>query len=180
MGSLVYTELLNKPKYRKFLHGMFPWIGHVGICHAFMIPLIGAAKNCRSGFVEFQCDPWTANPWVRPLIGKNMEGLTLKLEKFVDSILKYARPDLMIVDTDWCQKYFLNRRHFIGYYGIFHSEDFLLSVKVQVKFSANGSGQLPIMGSGVMIELTFEDIKEESFDEQVLRLHFSVYTLFKG
>lgn len=103
MGSLVYTELLNKPKYRKFLHGMFPWIGHVGICHAFMIPLIGAAKNCRSGFVEFQCDPWTANPWVRPLIGKNMEGLTLKLEKFVDSILKYARPDLMIVDTDWCQ-----------------------------------------------------------------------------
>ena len=41
MGSLIYKELLNKPKYRKFLHGMFTWIGHVGICSAFMIPLIG-------------------------------------------------------------------------------------------------------------------------------------------
>jgi hypothetical protein len=31
MGSLVYLELLDNPRYRKFLNKAFPWISHVGI-----------------------------------------------------------------------------------------------------------------------------------------------------
>jgi hypothetical protein len=45
MGSLVYVELLGNPRYRKFLHRAFPWIGYVGIKHFFMAPLVAAAKD---------------------------------------------------------------------------------------------------------------------------------------
>ena len=52
MGSLVYVELLDKSKYRKFLHQALPWIGHAGIIHFFRSSLIHAAKNDGSEFVE--------------------------------------------------------------------------------------------------------------------------------
>ena len=124
-------DLLENPNYRKFLRLSFPWIGHLGICHSFMLPLIGAAKHCRSAFVELS---------------------------FILSIFKYARPDLRITDSDWCQEYFENRQ-FIGIYGIFEdNKDFFMSVKVRVKFCGNRSGKIPIMGSDVKIELSFEEI----------------------
>ena len=80
MGSLDYLELLEGPKCRKFLHRTFPFVGHVGICHCFMNPLIYAAQNCRSGFVEFGCDAWAANPWIYPLISRNLELLMLHFQ----------------------------------------------------------------------------------------------------
>ena len=153
-------DLLENPNYRKFLRLSFPWIGHLGICHSFMLPLIGAAKHCRSAFVELRSElnPWNTNPWLRPLISRNKESLTMKLESFILSIFKYARPDLRITDSDWCQEYFENRQ-FIGIYGIFEdNKDFFMSVKVRVKFCGNRSGKIPIMGSDVKIELSFEEI----------------------
>ena len=51
MGSLVFVELLGNPRYRKFLHRAFPWIGHVGIKHFVMAPSVAAAKDTRSGIV---------------------------------------------------------------------------------------------------------------------------------
>ena len=53
MGCLVFVELLGNPRYRKFPHRAFPWIGHVGIKHFFMAPLVAAAKDTRSGIVDF-------------------------------------------------------------------------------------------------------------------------------
>jgi hypothetical protein len=49
-GSLVYVELLDNPRYRKFLNRAFPWIRYVrvGIKHVFMTPVIAAAKDNRS------------------------------------------------------------------------------------------------------------------------------------
>ena len=131
------------PNYRKFLRLSFPWIGHLGICHSFMLPLIGAAKHCRSAFVELRSElnPWNTNPWLRPLISRNKESLTMKLESFILSIFKYARPDLRITDSDWCQEYFENHQ-FIGIHCIFEdNKDFYLtrtfmSVKVRVKLSS--------------------------------------------
>ena len=182
--SFAYGELLNNPNYRKFLHQIFPRI-HVGKRHDFMVPLIDAAKNCSSAFVEFRsgCDPWTSNSWVRPLISRNMERLKLKLENLIHSILKYARPevsDMMIpeaVDFEWSNYYFDNRRQFIGSYGIVLAGflDFDLNVNVRVNFSTNRSGKIPIMGSDIKIELSFEEI----CDGQVLRSLFSAYTLQK-
>jgi hypothetical protein len=49
MGSPVYVELLDNPRYRKFLNQAFPWIGHVRIKHVFMTPFIAAAKDDRVG-----------------------------------------------------------------------------------------------------------------------------------
>ena len=80
-------------------------------------------------------------------MGRSMERFTLKLENLIQSILEYARQDVsdMIIpdsaDFDWYDKYFDNRRHFIGTYGILlaGSLDFDLNVKVRVNFSTNRS-----------------------------------------
>ena len=57
MGSLVFVELLDNPRYRKFLNRAmwraFSWIGKAGIKHFFMTPFIAAAKNNRSEIVHF-------------------------------------------------------------------------------------------------------------------------------
>jgi hypothetical protein len=45
MGSLVYVELSNNPRYIKFFNQAFSWIGHVRIKHFFMTPFIAAAKD---------------------------------------------------------------------------------------------------------------------------------------
>jgi hypothetical protein len=79
MGSLVYVELLDNPRYRKFLNRAFPWIGHVGIKHFFMTPFIAAAKDDRSGIVHFfthsEEEAWTSNIWIRPLLVRNVDSL---------------------------------------------------------------------------------------------------------
>jgi len=53
MGSLVYVELLDNPRYRKFLHQALPDTGHVGMIHFFMAPFLRAAKEEDSGFLDF-------------------------------------------------------------------------------------------------------------------------------
>ena len=182
MGSLDYLKLLEDSKYRNFLHRTFPFVDRVEMCHCLMKPLIYAARNCRSGFVEFGCDAWTANPWIFPLISRNLKLLTMKLESLILSTFKYARPDWKITDSDWCEAFFDNRQ-FVGSFGIFQNDDEnflhdLMSVKVRVRFLTNRrrSGQIPIMNSSVNIELTFEEI----VDEQVLRPHFSAHTFQNG
>jgi hypothetical protein len=84
MGSLVYVELLGNPRYRKFLHRAFPWVGHVGIKHFFMAPLVAAAKDTRSGIVDFfvtEETAWTTNVWIRPLLVRNVDRLMYKLPR---------------------------------------------------------------------------------------------------
>ena len=71
MGSLVYVELLGNPRYRKFLHRAFPWIGHVGIKHFFMAPSVAAAKDTT-------VVPDTAQPPLEP--GTRMSVLVICLE----------------------------------------------------------------------------------------------------
>ena len=104
MGSLVYVELLGNPRYRKFLHRAFPWIGHVGIKHFFMAPLVAAAKDTRSGIVDFSVTEetaWTTNVWIRPLLVRNVDRLMSKLSKFIVSLLRFAKPEMLIADYEW-------------------------------------------------------------------------------
>jgi hypothetical protein len=65
MDSLVYVELLNNPRHRKFLNRAFPLIRHVGIKHFFMTPFIAALKDDCSGIVNFSTHSeevaWTSN-----------------------------------------------------------------------------------------------------------------------
>jgi hypothetical protein len=91
MGSLVYVELLDNPRYRKFLNRAFPWIGQVGIKHFFMTPFIAAAKDDRSGIVHFfthsEEAAWTSNIWIRPLLVRNVDSLMIRLSEFIVSLL---------------------------------------------------------------------------------------------
>jgi len=106
MGSLVYVELLGNPRYRKFLHRAFPWIGHVGIKHFFMAPLVAAAKDTRSGIVDFSVTEktaWTANIWIRPLLVRNVDRLMYKLSNFFVSLLRFAKPEMLIADYEWAE-----------------------------------------------------------------------------
>ena len=106
MGSLVFVELLGNPRYRKFLHRAFPWIGHVRIKHFFMAPLVAAAKDTRSGTVDFSVTEetaWTTNVWIRPLLVRNVDRLMSKLSKFIVSLLRFAKPEMLIADYEWAE-----------------------------------------------------------------------------
>ena len=106
MGSLVFVELLGNPRYRKFLHRAFPWIGHVGIKHFFMAPLVAAAKDTRSGIVDFSVTEetaWITNVWIRPLLVRNVDRLMYKLSKFIVSLLRFAKPEMLIADYEWAE-----------------------------------------------------------------------------
>ena len=106
MGSLEFVELLGNPRYRKFLHRAFPWIGHVGIKHFFMAPLVAAAKDTRSGIVDFfvtEETAWTTNVWIRPLLVRNVDRLMYKLSKFIVSLLRFAKPEMLIADYEWAE-----------------------------------------------------------------------------
>jgi hypothetical protein len=62
MGSLVYVEVMDNPRYIKFLSRAFPWIGHIRK-NIFMTPFVAAAKDDRSGIVNFfvtEEAAWTA------------------------------------------------------------------------------------------------------------------------
>jgi len=102
MGALVYVELLDNPGYRKFLHRYMNG-GHVGILHFFICPLIGAARDERDGFIDigWGSEPGTANIWLRLLISRNEIILMSRLRRFIHSLLKYAKPEMKIVDSEW-------------------------------------------------------------------------------
>ena len=162
MGSLEYVELLDKSKYRKFLHQALPWIGHAGIIHFFMSSLIHAAKNDGSGFVDFVVDskfPWTSNVWIRLLINQKETRLMQKLQSFILSLLAFAKPEMRIVDSEWGE-FGIDRREFIGDLVVLpfcsHGEDnFELIVHVRVVIPRRQKA-VCIMKQSVRMELTFE------------------------
>jgi hypothetical protein len=162
MGSLVYVELLDKSKYRKFLHQALPWIGHAGIIHFFMSSLIDAAKNDGSGFVDFVVDsnfPWTSNIWIGLLINRKATRLMQKLESFILSLLAFAKPEMRIVDSEWGETC-IDRREFIGDLVVLpfssHGEhNFELIVHVRVVMPRCQKA-VCIMKQSVRMELTFE------------------------
>jgi hypothetical protein len=101
MGSLVYVELLDNPRYREFLNRAmlraFSWIGKAGIKHFFMTPFIAATKNNRSGIVHFSTyfkkAAWTSSIWICPLLVRNVDSVMIKLSKIIVSLLLFAKPN---------------------------------------------------------------------------------------
>jgi hypothetical protein len=159
MGSLVYAELLNNPKYRKFLHRALPEIGHVGISHFFMTSLVGAAKEEGYGFLDFaSCQ--TANIWIRPLISRNEDRLMLMLKGFILNLLKFSKPELRIRDAEWGEANIYHRQ-FIGGLSVLPwipspgelDFDLIVHVRLRIPHSQNG---VPIMKQYVKMELWFE------------------------
>ena len=71
-----------------------------------MAPLVAAAKDTRSGIVDFfvtEETAWTANVWIRPLLVRNDERLMYKLSKFIVSLLRFAKPEMLIADYEWAE-----------------------------------------------------------------------------
>ena len=166
MGSLVYVELLDNPRYRKFLHQALPDTGHIGIIHFMMTPFLRAAKEEDSGFLEFRGNyesPWTANIWIRPLISRNVDNLMTKSKEFILSLLEFARPEMKIIDSEWGDAYFDHDRKFIGDLVVLPwteprvEEAFELHVHVSIYISRSEKA-VPIMKKSVRMELTFEKL----------------------
>jgi hypothetical protein len=163
MGSLVYVELLNNPRYRRFLRQALPCIDHVGIKHFFMTSLVRAAKEDGSGYVEFGVrheSPWTANLWIHPLISRNLDRLMFKLQEFIISLLQFAKPELKITDSEWGEAY-IEKNQFIGNLDVVHQnylpgeQHFANIVHVRL-VRCRKSNAVPILKQSVTIELTFE------------------------
>lgn len=114
MGTLLYPRMLDNSRYRKFLHQTFPCIGHVGIIHMQMSPLIGAAKKYSYGKIEIDYLQWTDKiTFIRPLISRNLDNLMMNLRKIIHSVFAFANPKVGILDSEWGEAYF-ERRKFIG------------------------------------------------------------------
>ena len=111
MGSLVNVELLDNQGYQNFLHRYMTG-GHLGILHFSMTPLFAASRDERFGFFDVGGDsgPWTANIWLRPLISRNKIILMSIFRTFIHSLLKYAKPEMKIVDSEWGETYIENRQ----------------------------------------------------------------------
>jgi len=166
MGSLVYVELLGNPRYRKFLHRAFPWIGHVGIKHFFMAPLVAAAKDTRSGIVDFfvtEETAWTTNVWIRPLLVLNVDRLMYKLSKFIVSLLRFAKTEMLIADYEWAEAC-IKDGQFIGqlvvtpsFYlpGAQHDFDFFVRVRLMRPRRENA---VPSLKQSVTMKLKFGTI----------------------
>jgi hypothetical protein len=180
MGSLVYVELLGNPRYRKFLHRAFPWIGHVGIKHFFMAPLVAAAKDTRSGIVDFfvtEETAWTTNVWIRPLLVRNVDRLMYKLSKFIVSLLRFAKPEMLIADYEWAEAC-IKDGQFIGqlvvtpsFYlpGAQHDFDYFVRVRLTRTRRENA---VPSLKQSVTMKLKFGTIPIGQ-PGQVLALYYS-------
>jgi hypothetical protein len=82
----------------------------------FMAPLVAAAKDNRSGIVDFfvtEETAWTANVWIHPLLVRNVDRLMYKLSKFIVSLLHFAKPEMFIADYEWAEAY-IKDGQFIG------------------------------------------------------------------
>jgi hypothetical protein len=81
-----------------------------------MAPLVAAAKDTRSGIVDFfvtEETAWTANVWIRPLLVLNVDRLMYKLSKLIVSLLRFAKPEMLIADYEWAEAY-IEDGQFIG------------------------------------------------------------------
>jgi hypothetical protein len=163
MGSLVHVELLNNPKYRRFLRQALPCIDNVGIKHFFMSSVVWAAKENGSGYVEFgvrQESPWTAKLWILPLISRNVDRLMYKLQEFIISLLQFAKPEMKITDSEWGEAY-IEKNQFIGSLDVAHrnylpgEQHFATIVHVRLVLCRR-SNAVPILKQSVAIQLTFE------------------------
>jgi len=167
MGSLDYVELLENPRYRKFLHQALPEIGHTGIIHFLMTPVLHSAKvDSSRGFLEISRNhnsPWTTNIWFRPLISRNSDFLLPKLQGFILTLLEFARPEMKITDSELGDAYFDHHRQFIGDLVVLPwteprvEEDFELHVYVRLYISRSEKA-VQILEKSVRMELTFKKV----------------------
>jgi hypothetical protein len=132
MGSLVYVELLDNPRYRKFRH--------VGIKYFFMTLFIAAAKDNRSGIVNFftlsEEAAWTSNIWIRPLLVRNVDSLMIKRSNFIVSLLRFAKPEMLIHDYEWARAY-IKDGQFIGQLDV--TPSFISQVRTRILTSLYAS-----------------------------------------
>lgn len=164
MGSLQYPELLENPRYRKFLHRAHPWYGHVGIIHLEMTDLVRAASTGGLGSVDFcHCNgyKWTDNIWIRPLISRNLDSVMTNLREFVLSLLKFTQPTIKILDSEWGDAEIVHNREFLGNLSIVPytcpcEQSFELIVNVKLKFRRHRKSPVPIMSKPVRLWLDFK------------------------
>ena len=166
MGSLIFVELLDNPRYIKFLHRAFPWIGHVGIKHFFMTALVAAAKEDRAGIVEFcvtEEAAWTENVWIRPLLVRNVDRLMQKSSRFIVSLLRFAKPDMLISDYEWAEAY-IKDGQFIGqlvvtpiFYLPGAQQEFDILVRIRLT-RPRRENAVPSLKQSVIMKLKFEKI----------------------
>ena len=79
---------------KTFLHGPF------------IAGRFAAAKDTRSGIVDFSVTEetaWTTNVWIRPLLVRNVDRLIYKFSKFIVSLLRFAKPEMLIADYEWAK-----------------------------------------------------------------------------
>ena len=73
-----------------------------------MTPFIAAAKDDRSRIVHFSVfekAAWTSNVWISPLLVWNVSNLMIKLSKCIVSLLRFAKPVMLIQDYEWAGAY---------------------------------------------------------------------------
>ena len=85
------------------------------------------------------------------------------LNRFILSLLEFARPEMKITDSEWGDAYFDHNRKFIGNLVILPwaeprvEDDFELHVHVRL-FISRLEKAVPIMKKSVRMELTFEKV----------------------
>jgi hypothetical protein len=154
MGSLVYLELLDNPRYRRFLDRALPWCDDIEMRHGFITPLVWAARHDSYGFVDLPVSygsPWKDNVLTRPLMTRNVDRLMLKLKQFILHLFEFSKPEMKHIDAEWGDAY-IERGQFVGDLvvlpWILHCEpDFEQLVHVRLRHSDAIS---------VRLQLTFE------------------------
>ena len=163
MGSLD-PALLDNPSYRKFLLRALPLFGDLGIRHFYMSSLLAAAKEDGSGFVQFRMShepsTWTNIFWVCPLISRNKNMLMSKLERFILSLLQFAKPEMKVIDAEWGDTD-LKPRQFVGTLVVWpwiylpgeQAFDQLIHVRLMIRRRKKAAS---VMKHYVKLELKFE------------------------
>jgi hypothetical protein len=84
-----------------------------------MTPFIAAAaKDDHSLIVHFSTHSeeaaWTSNIWNRPLLVRNVDSLMIKLSKFIVSLLRFAKPEMLIKDYECSGAYIKKMATLLG------------------------------------------------------------------
>ena len=133
-----------------------------------MTPFIAAAaKDDHSLIVHFSTHSeeaaWTSNIWNRPLLVRNVDSLMIKLSNFIVSLLRFAKPEMLIQDYEWAGAY-IKDGQFIGQLVVTPSfylpgaqQDFDQLVRVRLK-RPRSENAVPSLKQIVTMKLKFERI----------------------